>query len=284
MRSAPLSRAARAAWAAPVLLLVLAACGGQAGQGAAGSGGGSGSTSGVSSTTSPAPLRRLDEKTFLPTVKAAVERQKSVHVSLRASGDVPAVKAEADVALRGKRPDVALTMSGGMFGSGDVEVRVVSGTVYVSAPPMTPKGKFLEIRPGEGFSPFGGPGQHMDGVDPRHSFDGWRSGLRRVAYVGEESLHGKQVQHYRVTVDLRAGHKDLSQMPMSPMMGRVPRVVTYDVWLDQGALPVRVQLRSVRHTSFVVDLSRWGAPVTVSRPPAQQIVEYPAHPGPGPRA
>lgn len=275
MRSFPKSRAARAALAVPALLLVLAACGSDQTTSVAAR-----STSGTAVSSSGASSSRiLDEKTLLPAVKKAVEDQKSVHVSMTSSGDVR-LKAKGDVAYGEKRPEMRFTMTGGMFGTGTVEVRVVDRAAYVSAPPMTPRGKFVEIRPGDlrgdNSGPFGGM---RHGTDPREMFKDLSSAVRKVTYLGKDTVRGETLQRYRVTVDLRSAPKGEAwpQMMGGQMMTRAPRTATFDLWLDGKALPQRIQPKSAPHGSFVVELSRWGDPVSIDKPPADEIVEFSGH-------
>lgn len=275
MRSFPKSRAARAALAVPALLLVVAACGTDRTTSVAAR-----STSGTAvSSSGGSSSRILDEKTLLPAVKAAVEDQRSVHVSMASSGDVR-LKARGEVAFGDHRPEMRFIMSGGMFGTGTVEVRVVDGAAYVSAPPMTPRGKFVEIRPGdlhgEHFGPFDGM---RHGTDPREMSKDLQSAIRKVTYLGKDTVRGETLQRYRVMVDLRAAPKGQAwpQMMGGQMMTRGLRTVTFDLWLDDKALPHRVQLKSTPYGSFVVELSRWGDPVSIDKPPADQIVEFPGH-------
>lgn len=268
MRSVPVSRAARAALAVPALLLVLAACGGDQTTSVAAR---TTETAGSSAGASSSAAGSWDEKTLLPAVKAAVEDQKTVHLSMDSSWDGSPMNAEGDLAWHGGRPEMALTMDGSMFGSGSVEVRVVGRSVYFSAPPMTPKGKFVEIRPGDASSPFGGMRGQMHGMDPRETFKSWQSGIRKVTYLGTENVHGVDLEHYRLTVDLHSAPKAMPQM-----MSGMPRTVRYEVWVDGEALPHRVELKPMRHGSVVMELSRWGDPVSIERPPADQVVEFPA--------
>jgi hypothetical protein len=175
---------------------------------------------------------------------------------------------------------MVLTMERTPFG-GAAEVRVVDGVLYLSVPPMTPEGKFLEIRPGDKSSPLGGmmPGE-MRGVSPDQMFAAFESGLRKVAFVGEDTVQGRQLGHYRLTVDPRAVAKDdhlphagVPHMGGMPESGRVPRTVTFDVWLDSEALVHRVELHKAQQGSLEVDLSHWGEPVTVQAPPKADVVQ-----------
>lgn len=237
----------------------------------------SGQSAAQAASTSP----RWDEETLVPAMKTALEKQESVHLTVRADdGSGAPFEGEADVALRDERPELVATMDKTPLG-GPGEVRVVDGVAYVSMPPMTPEGKFVEIRLDDRSSPFGGM-RGMHRFDPEDAFAAFDAGLRRVEFVGEEEMQGARLGHYQLTVDPRAaaeesGMPGTAEMPGAEHggshMGRVPRTVTFDVWLDRDALVHRVELDKRGQASVVVSLTEWGEPVTVEAPPRGDIVQ-----------
>ena len=274
MRPSSRTRVALVSCAVPVLLLGLSACGTTATTAT--------SSSADSAAQASTSTDRWDEKTLVPAMKAALERQTSVHVSLRTVGDsrMP-MKAEGDVALHGKdHPDLALTMDRTPMGGG-AEVRVVGDVLYLSMPPVTSEGKFLELRPGDKTSPFGQMMGQMREDRPEDPFAVFESGLRKVAYVGQDTVQGEQLGHYRLTVDPRAMAEEHGMPHRSGLSfgggmgyGGAPRATSFDVWLDDKALVHRVEIEKSRQDSLVVELSDWGRPVTIKAPPRQDVVKY----------
>lgn len=270
MRPTARSRVALAAFAAPALLVGVAACG-TAEQAP---------VSGQSAAQAASTSARWNEETLVPAMKAALEKQDSVHVTVQADdGSGASYDGQADVALRGERPELVATTDKTPFG-GPAEVRVVDGVAYASMPPLTPEGKFVEIRLDDRSSPFGGM-HEMQELDPEQAFDAFEAGLREVDHVGEETLQGERLGHYRLTVDPRAAAEE-SGMPRAEEMpgaqggshmGRMPREVTFDVWLDRDALVHRLELDKGGQGSAVVSLTDWGEPVSVEAPPRADIVE-----------
>jgi hypothetical protein len=256
-----------AALCLPALLVGATACG-------------AATTSTASGTAAQASAQtdRWDEKTLVPAMKAAIDKQESAHVTLRSTGGPDGsgakMNVEGDLSLAGTKPDMVFTTDRTPFG-GPAEMRMVDGVVYVSVPPMTPEGKFLEIRPGDKSSPFGQMLGEMEQATPEDAFKAFEQGLRDVRYVGEDTVRGEQLAHYRLTLDPRAaaraeGGPDSNGMPHS---GRVPREATVDVWLDGDALVHRVRIDKARQGSAVVDLTDWGKPVTVEAPQRSDIVK-----------
>lgn len=272
MRPASRTRVALAAGAVPALVLGLSACGPADTKPVAAQ----------SAAQASAFTDQWNQKTLVPAMRAAIEKQTSVHVSMRtAAGSRVPMSAEGDLALHGKdHPDLVLTMDRTPMG-GSAEVRVVRDVLYVSVPPMTPQGKFLELRPGDKSSPLGQLMGQLRDVGPNDPFAALESGLEKVTYVGQDTVQGEQLGHYRLTVDPRTLAKEHGMPhpdgmsygggPGSP--GDIPRTATFDVWLDGNALVHRVRFDKPHQGSLVVDLTSWGKQVTVQAPPRQDIVK-----------
>jgi hypothetical protein len=278
VRSAIRSRAARAA-CVPVLLLAFGACS-------------TDDTRQVAAESSPSPAvsspaeggavaavgdpddpgeGSWDEETLVPAMVAAVEDQETAHFTMAVTGEGATMDAEGDLAFKGKRSEMAMVMDAAAFGGGTMEVRVVDRVAYLSMPPMTPKGKFVAIRPGDPDSPLAGMADQMQ-VDPRDSMKAFRSGLREVSFLGVESVAGEELERYSITVNFRAAAKAHG---MGPLAG-APRTVDYDMWLDEEALMRRMEL-DMSGVRMKMELSGWGEPVTIEAPARNDIVEAPNH-------
>ena len=159
--------------------------------------------------------------------------------------------------------------------SGGVEMRMVDGVIYMAMPPMTPKGKFLKIDPNDNSNPMAGQFSGLgDQMDPLRSFDAFDTGLKKVDYLGVESVDGEDMGHYVLTVDTAAGMKALGQQVPQGL----PKTMTYDVWLDQDDLLRRMQMQ-LAGISMDMRMSDWGKKVTVTAPPAGALVQVPSNGG-----
>jgi hypothetical protein len=277
VRSAIRSRAARAA-CVPVVLLALGACSSDDTRQVAADSSASAAASSPAEDAPAAPVAdsddagqgSWDEETLVPAMMAAIEDQQTAHFTMSvAGGDGATMDAEGDLAFRGKRSEMAMVMDGAAFGGGTVEMRVVDRVAYLSMPPMTPEGKFVEVRPGDPDSPLAGMAGQMH-VDPRDSVRAFRTGLREVTFVGVETVDGEELERYRITVDVRAAAK---AQGMPPMAG-APKTVDYDMWLDEDALMRRMEL-DMSGVTMEMELSAWGEPVTIEAPARRDIVEGP---------
>jgi len=102
--------------------------------------------------------------------------------------------------------------------------------------------------------------------------------------VGSETVDGVQTDHYSGTVDPATAF-DSSQAAKNLTPDQVAQLKslmkaggvtneTIDLWVESDGLPVRVTVSSSTNAgAFKVDmhLSNWGAPVSISAPPADQV-------------
>lgn len=293
----PTRRVVAATVAAPLLLLGAAACGGDGTTPAAGdaasesaaaeqseSAEAGGTTDSAEAEGSESPEVEeteatgsgdgsWDEKTLAPAMMAAMADQETSRFRMTTTGGGADVEADGVMSYRGDSQDMAMTMSGAMMGAASMEMRVVDGVMYLSMPPMTPKGKFLEIRPDDTNSPFAGMMDQMP-VDPRDSVEAFESGLRDVEFLGEESVDGETLERYRLTVDFSAAAKAQGM----PRMQGAPETVDYDMWLDEDALLRRMEL-DITQVAVVMEMSDWGEPVRIEAPARRQIVQAPGSAG-----
>lgn len=290
MRSATRPRALLAAGAVPVLLLALAACGGDGVETTSGEATDTASSSTASSAepseepSAAEPSESADdaedaeagggswdEESIVPAMSAAMEGQESAHISMVTTAGGMDLVSEGDLAFHGNSQDMRLVMKGQALGTDRVEVRLVDGRVYMSMPPMTPKGKFFEI-PDDPSSPFGPMLSQMQGMDPRESFDAFESGVRKVTFVGEETVAGEELERYRLTVDPRVA----AESQGLPKDAQMPKRVVYDLWLDDDALMRRMEIEMAQ-VSMVTTMSDWNEPVTIKAPGPKQLVPMPGN-------
>ena len=298
----PTRRAVAATVAAPLLLLGAAACGGDGSTPAAEDAASESAAAGPSEAAESAEAGRSaesaeveaessespeveeteatgsgdgswDEKTLAPAMMAAMADQETSRFRMTTTGGGTDVEAEGVMSYRGDSQDMAMTMSGAMLGAASMELRAVDGVMYLSMPPMTPKGKFLEIRPGDKSSPFAGMMDQIP-VDPRDSVEAFESGLRDVEFLGEEETAGETLERYRLTVDFSAAAKSQGM----PRMQGAPETVDYEMWLDEDALLRRMEL-DMMQVGVVMEMSDWGEPVRIEAPARRQIVEGPGSAG-----
>ena len=270
MRRTTSLRSVRAAAAASVLLLVLAGCGGDETETTGGE-----QSAGETSSAPVEPSEEADagysQADLLAAMKAAVAQNRSAHFTMEISGGPGALTAEGDMVYAAGGPQMAMTMTGSGLGEGEMDMRLVDGKFYMSVPGMTPEGKFVVFDPAEPGSPFAGSLGSLTQMDPLSTFDAFEAGLRKVEYVGEETVDGETLHHYVLTVDTEAATKAQGQ----EMPAGMPETITYDLWLDDQDLMRRVEFTMMPEAAMVMELSAWGEPVTVEAPPRKDVIRPP---------
>lgn len=209
-----------------------------------------------------------DAEELMAAMKAAVGKNQSAHMVMEMGGGGQTMNAEGDVSYAGDSTSMQMTMQSPQMGQGVIEMRMVDGVMYMSMPPMTPVGKFLEIDLNDPNSPFGDLGSVTQG-DPLEMFKAFEKGLREVEYLGAEDVDGEEMDHYVLTVDGKAAAA-VQGMPA----GSGPDEISYDLWLDEDDLMRRMQY-SIAGGGITMSMSDWGEPVTVKAPAKADIVQMP---------
>lgn len=203
---------------------------------------------------------------FAVAIRNAVSTYHSVHVSMRMTGST-AMRAEGDVRYTAHGPLMRLRMQMPELGTGTMRLRMVGGMVYLAMPPMTPRGRWVAIDPSDPNSALGPSAGALTKINPMQSFMVIEKGVRKLRYVGRDTVQGEPAFHYRVTVDTRAA-ANVTGQPANPML---PRMVGYDIWLDRQNRMRRMRLDELGVT-IVSNLSDWGVPVHVQAPPPSRVL------------
>lgn len=208
-------------------------------------------------------------ETLVPAMRAALRERTSVHVEATTTGRTP-VTVTADLARDDGAPRARMTVEGLPMAPGPAELRVVDGTAYLSAAPLTRPGRFVSapLPRHRAASPT------PEALEPRRWVRRLSAALRSVRHVGAEEHAGDTWQRYEVTVAAK----------------RLPEQLTTDVWLDEEDLLRRVRLdlpampgvapspgtEGAGTGELRVDLSAWDEPVEVTAPPAAVVDDAPA--------
>jgi hypothetical protein len=249
----------------PVLALS-AACGG--GDQASGSGSSDSSESPTASESAEASGDHpYDRDTILPAMKAALGDASSARVQMTLAGQLE-MSMDGRMAMTDQPEDAELELTLELQGQ-RLELRQVDGLIYLSGPPATPQGKWVEVDPQDEQNPMAQQfGELARSSDLNTTFDAFEAGLRDVEYVGEEEIDGDPVHHYLFTVDAAAAAEAQGQS----MPPNAPEELTYDVWLTDDDLMRRVAF-ALGPVKARIDATEWGEPVEVEKPPAGDIVQ-----------
>ncbi len=218
----------------------------------------------ANSATTSGPAA-LDVAGLAASIRHTMATYRSAHVSMRMSG-TSTITASGAVRYTSRGPQMKMRMRMPSLGVKTVQMRLVGGKVYLAMPPLTPRGKFVLLDPSDPNNPYASSVAGLTQLNPLRSFQAVEQALRKVRYVGRDTVQGEPMAHYRVTVDSRAAAKITGQQ----LPTTVPRRITEDLWLDGKQRMRKMRLRELGMT-VVSTVSDWGAPVHV-RPPARANV------------
>lgn len=210
----------------------------------------------LSTEGAAAPGERLTEDNLVPTMLAAMHAKKTAHMKMEIG---TSIGAEADVRYSGDRTDMKMTMD---MGPSKVVVIMVDGVLYIQ---QGADATFMKVDRNDGA--LGSLLDQMSGLGPESSVSAMRGSVRKVEYVGPETVDGTSVSKYRVTVDSSSVAKTLG---LGAAGSSLPKRVSYDLYVDADNLLRRIDM-DVDGQQITMTVSRWGEPVAIAAPPASQV-------------
>ena len=218
----------------------------------------------------------LTAATFGKTVADAQAKAKTMHATVSMLTDAGQVKMAMDAKLGSTLDTFAMGMTMRTGGYGDVDMRLVHSSMYMSGSAFPSTGKpWVRVRLDDPGNPFGAMfKQILSSVDPdkvRLMYDQ----IADLEQVGVERVDGVDTQHYRVTVrtsdTVKALGLDQAKGPeVARLLKRLPETTTSEIWLGPGQLPVQVT-SGYGSAIMTMHYSHWGEPVSIKAPPASQV-------------
>jgi hypothetical protein len=199
-----------------------------------------------------APPLRLTSATFAPTLNRATAKMTSFTAvgQVTAQGQTLALT----MATTAKPFAMSATVSGAALG-GTMKMFVVKGIAYMSAPGVTPAGKYvvLDLRNNKN-AQLRAVGQMLANTDPLKQFKSWKPGGQKVSFVGTEKLGDRTLEHYRVTVTV------------------AKKPVVLDMWMGVDRLPYKMSY-SFLGMDYVMTMTGYNTVAPITAPPASKIVK-----------
>jgi hypothetical protein len=207
--------------------------------------------------TPAAPGERLTKDNLVATMLAAMRDKQTAHMSMKIGSSV---SADADVRYSSEKTEMKMSMD---MGSTKAVVILVDGVVYMQ---QAAGGKFVKIdkdTPG-----MGSIVEQMSGLSPDGSIAAMRGALKKVEYVGSDTVDGAKVSKYRVTADTSAMAATLGGAAGTTDL---PKTVTYTLYVDKDQLMRRIDM-TVADQSIQMLVSDWGKPVDIEAPAASEVM------------
>ncbi len=163
-------------------------------------------------------------------------------------------------------PEMAMKLTMDSLG-GEIEVRLVAGTMYMKSPAFG--GLWVSIPLDDPNSPLGAIGSQLD---VKQQLEVFAKAVTSATYTGAEDVDGESLDHYTATVDTE---KLLESMP-SEAAGQVelPDTMTQDWWFDEDGL-IRKFSSDTGGATTTMTLSDWGADVEIEAPPSDEVTTMP---------
>jgi hypothetical protein len=207
--------------------------------------------------TPAAPGERLTKENLVATMLAAMRDKQTAHMSMKIGSSV---SADADVRYSTDKTEMKMSMD---MGSTKAVVLLVDGVVYMQ---QSAGGKYVKIdkdTPG-----MGSIVEQMSGLSPDGSIAAMRGALKKVEYVGSDTVDGAKVSKYRVSADTSAMAATLGGAAAS---GDLPKTVTYTLYVDEDQLMRRIDM-TVADQDIQMLVTDWGKPVDIKAPPASDVM------------
>lgn len=239
--------------AATTLVLTLAACGGD-----------DKATDPSSSGTSSSSSGKLSGQQFAGILKDALDKATTAHMTMDLGSNGTA---EGDADYTTSPPEAAIKLSMAALG-GDIEVRMVDGTLYVKSPSFGDK--WVSAALDDPNSPLGALGQQLDMTKTLQTF---ADAVVSASDQGSDEVDGESLDHYTTTVDTKKLVSSMSSAAGDA--GSLPKTMDQDWWFDSDGL-VRKFSTDFGGQPLTVTLSDWGGDVSIEAPPSDEVTQMPA--------
>ncbi len=209
-----------------------------------------------SGSSAPADPDAREAQAFLARVTKAMREGKTAHLVLAIGSSMTA---DADVAYRGDKTAMRMTMSAG---NQNVQVILLDGAMYLQ---QAAGGKYVKIDKSD--PAMGALLDQFNSFTPQESLNQVKGGVTKVTKVGTEKIDGKNFDKYALTVDTKAISGGLGT---AASQANLPKTVTYAMYVDGDDLLRRVSM-DVAGQKVVMNVTDWGKSIKIEAPPASQV-------------
>src|ERR1700741_1036360 len=204
-----------------------------------------------------------------------------------------AVKGGGDIEVGGDNPSIKMDMNTGSMGT--MSLILLDGVLYMKLPAeLSPSAKpWIKIDSKGKSNPraqvLGSLTEQMrQNADPRQAQEQFQE-AGTIESSAKEELGGQQTTHYKITVDVQKLAESQQDATLKNAMQEAIKSGLKDfpveLWVDEEGLPVRmaIEMPTADPTTgktvpvqVQVDYSKWGEPVDIQAPPADQVGEFPS--------
>ena len=271
-----LRRTAAAAVAVPLLVAGLTACGDKSSTASDEPAGGSTSSSAPADTPSASAGEGIAPADFVDTLKQSMDSATTAHLEMNMSVAGQTIKATGQVDYTGDKPAMQMTMTDPTGSGGDMDIRLVDNTMYFKM--ATLGDKFMKMSLDDPNSPLGQMSSLTDNMDPRKAMDSFAPALKKVTFVGDETVDGQQLKHYKLAMD----PSEISSLKDMGATSSLPKRLKYDIWLDDQGRMSKMAMNMGAQMKIDMRYFDWDKPVDIAAPPASEVTDMPSMPNMSP--
>ncbi|MDX6261292.1 MAG: hypothetical protein QOH84_2980 [Kribbellaceae bacterium] len=199
-----------------------------------------------------APPLRLTSATFAPTLNGATAKV----TSFKAVGQLTTQGQTLDMtaAVTARPFAISMTLSSAAI-DGVMTMVAAKGGVYVSAPGVTPAGKYMVLDLKHDKNPqVRAIGQLLANADPLKQFKSWQPGGQKVKFIGSEKVGDRAVERYQVTVTV------------------AKKPIVFDMWLGADKLVYKMAYKFAG-LAYAMTMTEYNTVAPIAAPPASKIVK-----------
>lgn len=220
------------------------------------------------------------------SVSDNTEETSTAHMVFTADAAGQKIEGEGDLEVGADEAAMTMDMT---TPQGDIGLVFLDGVMYVDVGQEIEPGKtWVRIDP-SGNDPMsqalGGISEQMrQNADPRKTLEQFENSGTITAQE-ETELNGEQTTHYTITVDVDKMAAEQQDPTLKKALEDAQKQAglkdfPVELWVNEDDLPVRMLVNmpipdETSGTSVQVDYTKWGEPVEITAPPADQIAEMP---------
>lgn len=204
---------------------------------------------------------------FTAILDAAFDRATTAKVAMENDNPQLDTSSTGVIDFTGDSPRLQMSLTGGPLPEGTTaDIRLVEDGMYMDT--GFSGGKFIKVPADQ----IAATGIDLSDIDPSRAARSFAEAASKVTYVGTESVRGESLHRY--TLELDPSRLDLP----GRAQGQAPKRVDYDAWFDRDGLLRKVTTAMGKYGTTTVTYDDWGAPVSISAPPASDVMEMPTLP------
>lgn len=215
----------------------------------------------------------------------------SAHMVFTGGAGDTQLRGEGDMRLGGSDPAISMELDAGNMGK--MAMVLLDGVFYMKLPEELSTGKpWIKIDSKDKSNPMAQmlgslTDQMRQNADPRLALEQFKE-AGEIESSAQEELNGEQTTHYKIKVDVQKLVDTQDDPTLKQAMQEAVKSGLKDfpveLWTNGDGLPVRmiIEMPTADPTSgkavpvkVQVDYTKWGEPVDIQAPPADQVGEFP---------